>query len=193
MTLRRALNILADQGLIYGEKGRGTFVRSFDLSDSVFRLDQITGEWLGGSTEIRLLSASSVKASTRVATMLDIVPGERVVRLRRLVANDECPAMYHSEYVLYDPRRPLVESQLKLTSLHGLLESARGQGFPRGQVTLRAVSLDQEAADVLGEPVGAPALCLEHVFQDTNRRPVSWGWFLLRADLFELRARLGPE
>jgi DNA-binding GntR family transcriptional regulator len=193
MTMRRALTILQDQGLISGMRGRGTFVRSVDLSQSVFRLDSLTGEWLDESAEIRLLSASMARADAKAAAMLDVAPGERVIHLRRLVLYNGTPAMYHTEYIAYDPRRPLVESQLQLTSMHAFLDSGRAQRFPRGELTLTAVGLDAESAEALGEPEGAFALCLEHVFQESDRTPVSWGWFLLRAELFRLRARLGPE
>ena len=79
MTVRRALDILQDGGLVTGEKGRGTFVRSLDLGDSLFRLDSPTGEWLDESAEIRLLSASMERADDKVATMLGLSPGARVV------------------------------------------------------------------------------------------------------------------
>lgn len=125
--------------------------------------------------------------------MLGLSPGDRVIYLRRLILYDDNPAMYHTEYIAYDPRRPLVESQLQLTSLHAFLDSGRAQRFPRGELTLTAVQLDAESAAVLGQPEGALALRLEHVFQAFDRTPVSWGWFLLRAELFRLRARLGPE
>ena len=193
MTVRRALNILQDQGLVSGVQGRGTFVRSVNLSDSAFRLDSLTGEWLDESAEIRLLSASMTRADEKVAAMLSVEPGERVIYLRRLVLYDGNPAMYHTEYIIYDPRRPLVESQLQLTSMHAFLDCGRAQRFPRGELTLTAVNLDAESAHALGESEGALALCLEHVFQESDRTPVSWGWFLLRAELFRLRARLGPE
>ncbi len=101
--------------------------------------------------------------------------------------------MYHTEYITYDPRRPLVESQLQFTSLHAFLDSGTAQRFPRGELTLTAVKLDSESAQVLGQPEGALALRLEHVFQENDRKPVSWGWFLMRAELFRLRALLGPE
>lgn len=193
MTVRRALAILENQGLVSGEKGRGVFARPLDLSDSTFRLDSPTGEWLDESAEIRLLTASMTRADDKVAPMLGLSPGDRVIYLRRLILYDDNPAMYHTEYIAYDPRRPLVESQLQLTSLHAFLDSGRAQRFPRGELTLTAVQLDAESAAVLGQPEGALALRLEHVFQAFDRTPVSWGWFLLRAELFRLRARLGPE
>ena len=77
MTVRRALSLLEQQGLVTGEKGRGTFARSRDLADSVFRLDSLTGEWLDESAEIRLLSASMTRADERVAAMLASSPGEQ--------------------------------------------------------------------------------------------------------------------
>lgn len=193
MTVRRALTWLQNRGLVVGEKGRGTYVRAIGLSDSVFRLDSLTGEWLDESAEIRLLSATMPRADQKVAAMLGLQPGDRVMYLRRLVLHDGNPAMYHKEYIIYDPRRPVVESQLQLTSLHAFLDSGRAQRFPRGELTLTAVKLDAESAQALGEPEGALALSLEHVFQERDRTPVSWGWFLMRAELFRLRARLGPE
>ena len=193
MTVRRALDILQDGGLVTGEKGRGTFVRSLDLGDSLFRLDSPTGEWLDESAEIRLLSASMERADDKVATMLGLSPGARVVYLRRLVLYDGRPAMYHTEYIAYDPRRSFVESQLQLTSLHAFLNSGNAQRFPRGELTLTAVNLDAESAAVLEQTEGALALCLEHLFEESDRKPVSWGTFLLRAELFRLRARLGPD
>jgi DNA-binding GntR family transcriptional regulator len=192
MTLRRSLNILIARGLIVTEKGKGTFVRPVVLKDSIFRLEELAGEFFDESVEMRLLGASTIRASERVATMLRVPLGERVVYLRRLALKHKKPAMYHVEYVLYDARRPLVESQLQLTTLDGFLETARGRSFPRGVITLRAIAMSAHDAEVLGEPEGAPALCLEHVFEDADRQPVSWGWFLMRADMFELRAHLGP-
>jgi DNA-binding GntR family transcriptional regulator len=193
MTVRRALSLLEQQGLVTGVRGRGVYARSRDLADSVFRLDSLSGEWLDESAEIRLLSADMTRADERIAARLCVAPGEKVIHLRRVVFSNGIPAMYHTEFIIYDPRRPLVESQLQLTSLHAFLDSGGAQRFPRGELTVTAVKLDAESAEVLGESEGALALCLEHLFQESDRTPVSWGRFLLRAELFRLRARLGSE
>lgn len=193
MTARRALTMLQDQGLAIGKKGRGTFARSFGLSDSAFRLESITGDWLDDSSEIRLLSASMTNADEKVARMLHVTPGDFVVSLRRLMLKNGSPAMYHREYIVYNPRRPLVESQLNLTSMDAFLDSGEARRFPQGELTLTAVSLDAESAEVLQEPEGVMALRVEHVFEESDGNPVSWGWFIIKAQLFRMRARLGSR
>jgi GntR family transcriptional regulator len=193
MTLRRALKTLADEGLISAERGRGTFVRSFDLSDSRFSLGQLAGDLLRGNSDVELLSAVTTAANERVAEMLAIPGGTRVIYLRHLVRRDHAPAIYHWEYIRRDPSQPLIELLQHSISLHGLLSAAEGDRHPRGRIVLRASALGPAAARLLGEPAGAPALSVEHLFRDTASQPVSWGCLLLRAGLFALRACLGPE
>lgn len=191
MTVNRAITELKERGLVSAVKGRGTYARSLDLSDSSFRLVSTAGAWLGGSAEIRLLSVAMDRAEKEIADRLQIAVGERVVSLRRLVSEDGHPVMLHTEYVISDPLRPLLESQLQLTSLHGFLRSDRGERYTRGELRVRAIDLDEEGSRILGQEVGAAALRLEHLFRDTDNRPVTFGWFLLRADQFELFSRLG--
>ena len=142
MTVRRALSLLEQQGLVTGVRGRGIYARSRDLAASMFRLGSLSGEWLDESAEIRILSATMTKADDHVAQMLLVAPGQKVIHLRRVVFSSGIPAMYHTEYITYDPRRPLVESQLQLTSLHAFLDSGTARRFPRGELPLNAVKLD---------------------------------------------------
>jgi GntR family transcriptional regulator len=193
MTVRRALQVLRNQGLVTAKQGQGTFARSFDLNDSLFHLHFLGGQWLDDSADIRLLAASMTRADENVAARLAVPEGQMVIHLRRLISYDGVPAMAHTEYIIYDPRRPLVESQLQLTCLHAFLDPGQAHRFPRGSLNLTAVNLDPDNAATLDEPAGASALRLEHEFEDADATPVSWGWFLLRAGLFRLSGRVGSS
>ena len=59
------------------------------------------------------------------------------------------PLIYQVEYVTYDEHRPLVEAQLQVTSLEGLLRSPQVEGVLGGRLTIQAVSLEAEAAAAL--------------------------------------------
>jgi DNA-binding GntR family transcriptional regulator len=192
MTVRRAVNILLDRGLVTTTQGKGTFVRSPDLGGAIFKLQEITDLWTDDtSVDVVLLEARILPADDRVAAMLQLAPGEPTVYMRRLIRRKGVTLIYQLEHVVYDERRPLVEAQLQITSLEGLLHSAQGEGMPSGRLTIQAVSLGAEAAGFLGVADGSPAFCLESLFHDFEGRPVSWGRFLCRADQFRLTTHIG--
>lgn len=192
VTIRRAVNILLDRGLVTTTQGKGTFVRSPDLGEAVFRLQEITDTWTDDdSVDVRLLEARILPADGKVAQMLALAPNDPVVYMRRLIQRRGSPLVYQVEHVVYDEHRPLVETQLQITSLNGLLQAARGEGLPSGQLTIQAVSLNGEEAKFLKVPEGSPAFCLEHLFLYFEGQPVSWGRFLCRADQFRLTTHIG--
>jgi len=192
MTVRRAINILLERGLVSTTQGKGTFVRSLDMGEAIFRLQEITDLWVDdASVEVLLLQARIVPADDRVAAMLQLAAGDPIVYLRRLIQRNRVPLIYQLEHVVYDEHRPLVEAELQVTSLEGLLRSPLVVGVPSGRLTIQAVSLNAEAAAHLKLPEGSPAFCLESLFNDFDGRPVSWGRFLCRADQFRLTSQLG--
>jgi DNA-binding GntR family transcriptional regulator len=192
MTIRRAVSILVDRGLVSTTQGKGTFVRSLDMGEAVFRLQELKESWTDGDrTAVRLLEASILSVDERVAGKLAVSPGDRGIYIRRLVFREGVPAMYHREFLIYDPLRPVVEAQLQITSLTGLLQGQSAEGLRRGSLIMEAVNLNEEEAAILHVPIKSAAFSLEHTFYDFDDRPVSWGWFLCLADLFKLTAQFG--
>lgn len=194
MTVRRAINILVERGLVSAAQGKGTFVKPLDIGEAVFRLQELKEHWAQGSqTTVQLLEARILSADDRVVRKLAISPGERAIYIRRLMLQENVPTMYHREYLVYDPRRPVVEAQLQITSLEGLLQGQSSEGLRRGHLTIEAVNLKEEEAGVLQIPTGSAAFCLEHIFYDFSDHPVSWGWFICRADRFKLTTCIGAD
>jgi DNA-binding GntR family transcriptional regulator len=194
MTVRRAMNILVERGLVGATQGKGTFVKPLDIGKAVFRLQELKEHWTeGNQTTVKLLKASILSADKPVAHKLTITPGERVVYIGRLVLQEGTPTIYHREYLVYNPRRPVVEAQLQITSLAGLLQGQSGEGLKQGHLTIEAVSLNDEEACVLQIPQGSAAFRLEHIFYDFSDRPVSWGWFICRADRYNLTTCIGAD
>lgn len=192
MTIRRAINILAERGLVTTTQGKGTFVRSLDIGEAVFRLQELKKHLTDrGQTTVRLLEASILSLDDQVAGKLAIPSGDHGIYIRRLVLQENTPAMYHREYLIYDPSRPIVEAQLQITSLAGLLQGQGAEGLRRGSLIMEAVNLNEEEAGMLHIPLNSAAFSLEHTFYDFEDRPVSWGWFICRADLFNLTAQIG--
>jgi len=194
MTVRRAVNILVERGLVSATQGKGTFVKPLDIGEAVFRLQELKEHWVQGSeTTVKLLEARILSADEHVARKLAVLPGERTIYIRRLMLQEAVPTMYHREYLVYDPKRPVVEAQLQITSLEGMLQGESGEGLRRGHLTIEAVNLKEEEAGVLQIEAGSAAFCLEHIFHDFSDHPISWGWFICRADRFKLTTRIGAD
>ena len=158
----------------------------------MFGLHQWSEQWTREETQVKLLEASSRPATEPVARMLGCKPGERTLFLRRLLVRDSEPITYNWEYLVFDPRRPLVETQLRVTSLEGLLQSAAGPAMS-GRLKITAYSLTLEEARLLDQAEGAAALRLEHLFTDVTGAPISWGCFLCKADVFWLETDMGTR
>ncbi len=192
MTVRRAINILLQNGLVSTVQGRGTFVKPMELSKVVFGLDEL-GSIFGRNAQnkVKLLEVSIIRAKEEVARKLDLTVGDRVIHIRRLISRDNEPVFYHQEYLIYDPTRPIVEAEMEVTALHGLFAGSEETTLKRGELTIEAAVLDETEAHLLLAPSMLPSFRLEHVFYDFDNQPVSWGFFLCRGDRLRFKTTVG--
>jgi DNA-binding GntR family transcriptional regulator len=192
MTVRRAINMLVDQGIVITEQGRGTFVKPIAMGEASFQLRDLQD--LFNDTEhttVTVLEARIVSADERVTRKLDISVGQRTVYIRRILRTDGLPALYHREYLVYDPTRPIVEAELEVTALQRLFSGAGETILKRGEISMEATLLDQEEARLLQVQQPMAAFCFEHLFYDFEDKPISWGWFIGRADLLRFTTKVG--
>lgn len=193
MTVRRVINILADQGVVTSTQGKGTFVRQIELGEATFNLNVLRELFIHPETAVRILDAKVVRANTRVARKLAIQENDRAVYIRRLITRNGEALLYHREYLLCDPTRPLIEVELEVTSINGLFDGSSGTGLKRGNLRIEAVNLDREEAGYLQGQISDAAFCLEHIFYDFDDRPISWGRFICRGDRLHFTATLGVQ
>ncbi len=192
MTVRRAINLLADQGVISTAQGRGTFVRGVELGAATFGFKELQNLFSNKEqTQVKLLEARVRAADDRTARKLNLVSGQRVIYLRRLLCIDNQPAFYHREYLVYDPARPVVESEMEVTSLQGLFSGVGETVLKRGDLSVEATILNAEEARLLGATSPAAAFCIEHVFYDLKDAPISWGWFVCHSSHLRFTTSVG--
>jgi GntR family transcriptional regulator len=192
MTVRRAINLLADQGVISTAQGRGTFVKPVEIAAATFGLGELQDLFSRRrNAAVKLLEVHIVPADERTARKLVLATGSRVIYIRRLLSIEGKPAFYHREYLVYDPVRPIVEAEMEVTSLQGLLSGKGDSILKRGDLNIQATILNDEEACLLQTPSPSAAFCIEHVFHDFDNRPVSWGWFICRGDQLHFSTTVG--
>lgn len=192
MTVRRAINMLVDQGMVVAEQGRGTFVKPITMGEASFQLDELQKLFNDpANTTVKVLEARIVAASKRVSRKLLIDVGKRTVYIRRVIQTNGMPVLYHREYLIYNPTRPFVEAELEVTALQRLFSGTADSILKRGDIRMDATLLNEEEAHILQVNLPMAAFCLQHLFYDFEDRPVSWGWFIGRSDYLRFSTQIG--
>ena len=178
--------MLIEQGVVSTAQGRGHFCQTIGIGGgAAFGLDQLLGLFKDReAARIKILEAHIVRADERIAEKLALPLGSRTIHIRRLFTQGGDPLIYHREYLIYDPTRPVVEDEMEVTSLFGLFSGSGASGVKWGRLTVSATTLTGKQAKLLKAAAGDPAFYLEHVFYDYDETPLSWGGFYCRGDQF---------
>lgn len=192
MTARRAIDMLAQQGIVNTEKGRGTFVKHLSLETATFHLQEMQN-LLGDPTasEVLLLGVQVIRTDEDIAKKLQLEIGEKAIYIKRLLKVRGEPYLYHRAYIIGDPRLPILEAEMDFTSLEGLFFCEGNNMFKMGDLTIEATLMDEEASEILKVSRPAPAFSVTHIFYDYDSKPISWGWFICRSDYMSLKTRVG--
>ncbi len=192
ITARRALNDLADQGLVVRERGRGTTVarrsKPNAIAASLEGLLENVGH-IGRTTSVEVLDFRYLPATPEVADALRIEEGavvQRAVRVRLL--GDE--RMSHLTTVVpEDIGRQVEGKDMSETPLLLLLEEA-GVPVVSAHQTITATVADAEVAAALGILAGAPLIEVRRIVVDDRDRPVEMIRVLYRPELYRFEMSL---
>ena len=116
---------------------------------------------------------------------------QRAIYIRRLLRTNGIPIFYHREYLIYDATRPVVEAELEVTALQHLFTGSSESILKHGEISIEAAILTDEEAHLLEALQPMAAFRLLHLFYDFDEKPISWGWFIGRADRLRFTTQVG--
>lgn len=163
-TIKRAMGVLVDQGIIFKKRGSGTFINPLYLKDrSAFRYEgknlgitdsfQVDGE----QPQSRLLDYRVIPASPDVQQELFLTAGEFVYRIKRLRIFKDQPVIIETGYI---PIKilPALTPAVVQSSIFNYLQTTQGKSVTKSFLSIRAQpssSDDQKLLHLAStEPVG---------------------------------------
>jgi GntR family transcriptional regulator len=180
MTLRQALQLLTDEGLIETRHGSGTFAAAhyaYDLGHLGSFASDLMAQ--GASISTRLLAADAVTPPPDVAARLGI-PGE-VLRLRRLRLSGGQPLIVQTSYLPAALTHVVEPEDLGRLGLYTLL-AAHGLTIARAHESISPTTLGPNDARDLARPKGSPALLSHRISFTAAGVPLIDDHALLPAD-----------
>ncbi|GAA4884201.1 GntR family transcriptional regulator [Kitasatospora terrestris] len=190
-TVREALDLLRDEGLVRRVPGSGTLVVAEKVPHGLNRLEGLAEtlhEHGRISNEVRAFGP--VRAPGPVARRLGLPDGAEVVYLERLRRLNGLPLSLDLTYLAPDIGAALDPADLADRDVFRLIEEAAGTPLGSAEITLEAVNADAHSATVLEVPRGGALLMLERLTTLADGRPVDLEYVRFRGDRLAMRGLL---
>jgi GntR family transcriptional regulator len=190
VTVRRALALLADQGLVHAVQGRGTFDSTGHLGEPPNSLlsfhDMVAGETVEVGAEP--LRVEVRPATLREAETFGVAPGAALLELERLRTLDGLPVAVDSNLLPLALDEALANLDWSRESLYARL-AAVGRPPVTADYSVEARAADARQAELLGTEPGAPLLVAETEAFDARGRLIVVGVIAYRGDRYRFRSR----
>jgi GntR family transcriptional regulator len=190
-TVRQALQELVVEGRLERIQGKGTFVAKPKVSQAL-QLTSYTEDMRAQGLEptSQLLDIGYITADDRLAGLLDMKPGGRVLRIERLrLANSE-PMAIETTHLSAKRFPALRRSLTKYASLYTALAEVYDVRLAEAEETIETSLATPREAGLLGTDVGLPMLMLSRHSIGTTGEPVEWVRSVYRGDRYKFVARL---
>ena len=176
ITIRTALSLLADEGIISRHRGRGTFYRGPRVQRTDAKPSQLLQSLLRDQPKgfARVAFAGLAPATPRVAQTLGVPTGAPVVAIDRVGFSDEAPVIFISAYLPREVGDIVLENiaLLERRTLGEVVKEVAGIEIANVVQTIAATLADPRFAPHLGIAVGAPVLEGDRTYMDASGRPV---------------------
>ena len=180
ITVRKALELLRDEGLVDARQGFGWFVATDPLRQSLGRLGTVEAqlEASGIESERRVLDFAVVDAPPRVRQVLG---AQAVLEVRRLNLADGEPFARVTVWCPSRSARGLTRDAVAQASFYELLDVQLGGAVQ----TIGAAAAGPDDAELLQIPVGSPVLVCERTTSTVDGEPVLYSVHVFPGHLTE--------
>lgn len=187
-TVRQVLEMLVNEGFIYRERGRGTFVAHPTLEQSMSRIISFTQDMRqrGFLPGTRVLSASLISAPKDIAEKLQVPSGELLARIERLRLADGEPMSIEESHLVHRFCPSVLQHDYSAQPLREILERDYGIRLVYARQVIRAIAASRQMAKLLEVRAGSPLLFIERVTFSQAEIPVEFLRIYYRADRYSL-------
>ena len=186
MTVRRALRLLENRGLLLRRQGHGTFIAEPKIERQASRLTSFTVgmRQRGLQPGARIVSLELRPAEASVSNLLELPVSAAVYSILRLRSLNQEPVLLERYTIPFGSFPGLDRYDLESRSLYEVFHTEYGVAIARARQSLEPVIATEFEADLLGVPPGAPLMLEWRLSFDAAGLPIEHGKDLYRGDRF---------
>lgn len=174
-TVRKAIDELSAENLVVRRQGKGTFVATHHEARAQFRFLRLIPD--GGDAlypENRIIEVKRLRVAAEIARLLDIKSGDSVIFVKRVQSFNGAPTILEELWLPGAIFKGLTAERLieYKGPMYGLFETEFATRMIRASEKIRAISAEQDVAELLAVAVHTPLLSVERVSYTYGDKPV---------------------
>lgn len=191
-TVKKAIENLVNQRLLYRHQGKGTYVSRIDFDNSLFRFFSYGS---GEGEAVRIRKDTPMRRVKRgpdhVCRKLGVEPGSELLYIERIGYIEDAPVLVEQSWWIADMVAGLEDEDLHIPDLlYALVEERFGIPIARCAETLTAESADEDIARQLFISEKDPLLVLMRTTYTSANRVIEYRVTRGRADRFSYRTEI---
>jgi GntR family transcriptional regulator len=183
-TVRQALQLLIQEGLLERFPGRGSFVTFPKIQQNAVRQMGFVTQAILESGKVptaRIIESRQFAAPAFLQTKMKLQPNESIFFVKRLRFADGEHLAIENAYLRYDIGQVLIHEDLT-GSLYKLLQEKYNIQLYRSENTIEAARADEHTAKILDIAQGDPVLKIDRLVYLQDERPFEYSEDIFRAD-----------
>ena len=188
MTANKAIMSLVNEGLIYREQGKGTFVSIAKVNQEISRLKGFTEQMIenGVVSKTKILSFKVIDATKQQKFELNMPNGEnKLIEIKRLRFSDEQPVAIETAWLPYYLFKDMTRDMIKDKSLYGILREKYGYHPYKAKQTIEPIMLNEYESKLLNQENSALALIFRRTTYLEDGTPFEYTKAIYRSDKYK--------
>lgn len=188
ITVRKAIEELAREGIVVKKQGKGTFVQEKKVRYDANTIGSLTQRLSRENRQLETRSIEYIYLSD-AHHVKDLLPCDTLLCIKRFRLLDGQPFAIMQNYICPD-RVPEIETRFTIESLYTFYQEVYGITFSQAEETVEARAATVEQARKLEIEPNAPLLSLRRLSYDDHGNPIEFSDILIKGNMYQHKIRL---
>ncbi|KAJ49515.1 GntR family transcriptional regulator [Clostridium tetanomorphum] len=193
MTVNKAIMSLVNEGLLYREQGKGTFVCKPKRKQQISELKGFTEEMKekGLKTDTEILSFQVKEGTKQIRSILCMPNNEnKIIEINRLRKSEGEPVAIEIVWIPYNLFSDVTKETIAGKSLYSIFREKYGYYPMKARQTIEPIMLNEYEAELLDQNEGALALMFRRTTYMENEVPIEYTKAIYRSDIYKYEITL---